>query len=70
MSIERVAPLITVEQLTELVNLAVSSKTNELELAVAEAIKAISTPPMIYTGDVKEEDFTSWRANETIHIKS
>lgn len=48
MKIERVDPLITVEQTIELVKLAVSSKTNELEMAVAMCLKAIVMPPYIY----------------------
>lgn len=45
MQIERIDPLITVEQTIELVKLAVSSKTIELEMAVAMCLKAIVTPP-------------------------
>jgi hypothetical protein len=47
-TIERIKPLITVEQLIELVKLAVSSKTNELEIEVARAIRMIIPPPMVY----------------------
>lgn len=55
-TIERVMPLITVEQTIELVKLAVSSKTNEMELAVAMALKSILMPPMIYKEDTTNAD--------------
>jgi hypothetical protein len=45
-------PIITVDQTIRLVELAVSSKTVELERAVAMAIQSIVKPPMIYEGDI------------------
>lgn len=55
MKIERLDPLITVDQTIELVKLAVSSKTQELEKAVALCLKAIVTPPYIYNDSNVEQ---------------
>lgn len=46
-AVERIQPLITPDQLTELVAVAVTSKTNELELAVAKAINMMMAAPFI-----------------------
>lgn len=56
MTIERIPPLITVDQTIELVKLAVSSKTNELEMAVALCLKAIVMPPYIYNDKQEQTD--------------
>lgn len=45
MKIERVEPIITVEQTLELVRLGCGSRTEEMERAVAMAIKCIHCPP-------------------------
>lgn len=54
MTIERIEPLITVEQTLELVRLGCGSRTEEMEKAVALAIRCIISPPCIYR-DTKDE---------------
>lgn len=46
-SIERIQPVVSIGDLTELVKAAASSKTNELEMAVAETIKWFTCPPFL-----------------------
>lgn len=47
LKIERLEPTITVEQTLELVRLGCGSRTAEMEIAVAMAIKCILNPPYI-----------------------
>lgn len=50
-NIERVEPIITPEQLIRILELAVSSKTNELEIAAAKVLHQIGSPAFIYKGE-------------------
>ena len=50
-NIERVEPIITPEQLIRILELAVQSKTNELEIAAAKALHQIGSPAFIYKGE-------------------
>lgn len=52
--IERLDPPITPDQLIELTKAAASSKTDELEKAVAHAIRAMLCPLAIYSGPEEE----------------
>lgn len=47
MKIERAEPIITVEQTLELVRLGCGSRTEDMERAVAMALKYIHCPPYI-----------------------
>ncbi len=66
MKIERVGTIITVDQLLELVKLAVSSKTNELEIEVARSLRYLLSPPYMTTGD--PSDFANLKPGEIRYV--
>lgn len=49
-----ILPLITFEQLTKFLEIAVSSKTNELEIAAAKVLIMASRPPIFYKEEYKK----------------
>lgn len=49
-TIIRIGPQVTLPELTEFLKAAASSKTNELELVAAEALRLFMNPPMMFTG--------------------
>jgi hypothetical protein len=51
MNIERIQPLLTIEQLIRILELAVSSKTNEMEITVARSLEMLLMPPIMVSDD-------------------